>query len=403
MRCPASLDGALERRGLAATAGAPWIETANVRLPTWTRSRSFNWQDVGQRLAVDERAVAAAEVPDDDRVRPDGELRVLAADLLAVGPQVAGLAAADLEDGAQQGDDLPLGFALDDDELHFHGNRPNLEGLRRKGRRAYGEGAGGNSRRARRPRQDQSGRPGDRQCPQRRHREKSIISASDDLTRGGPPADPASPARMLATEELSRRNRWRGRTRPRRSSPGILTRFPPKPRRHTASPSNLTIGGIPSAVEPLCGHLRGAQRRRVQDGSRVDFPPEDLRAAAGRRRRRRPVGRRARGPRGCSRAAGSTRSARPSGRGRGRPRPGVGDRRPSGQEHRTVLEQGARDAVVGAADELEAPRTRYPRRLRSVKQKTDDPARRTPATRPADRPRSPASPRTSAMAAWTAR
>jgi hypothetical protein len=45
---------------------------------------------------------------------------MLAADQLAVGPQVAGIAAADLEDGAQQGDDLPFGFALNDDELHFH-------------------------------------------------------------------------------------------------------------------------------------------------------------------------------------------------------------------------------------------------------------------------------------------
>ena len=37
---------------LAATAGAPWIETANVRLPTCTRSRSFSWQDAVNTLPL---------------------------------------------------------------------------------------------------------------------------------------------------------------------------------------------------------------------------------------------------------------------------------------------------------------------------------------------------------------
>ena len=60
-----------------------------------------------------------------------GELGVLAADLLAVGPEVAGLAPADLEVRPDQGDDFPLGLASDDDQLHFHGNRPDLFGQQR--------------------------------------------------------------------------------------------------------------------------------------------------------------------------------------------------------------------------------------------------------------------------------
>ena len=48
------------------------------------------------------------------------EFRVLATDLLAGRPQLALLAASDSENRTGQGDDLPLRFALNDDELHFH-------------------------------------------------------------------------------------------------------------------------------------------------------------------------------------------------------------------------------------------------------------------------------------------
>jgi hypothetical protein len=51
---------------------------------------------------------------------------MLAADLLTAGPQVASLAAPDLEAWSQQGDHLPLWFALHHDQLHFLGYRPYL-------------------------------------------------------------------------------------------------------------------------------------------------------------------------------------------------------------------------------------------------------------------------------------
>ena len=101
----------LRRAGAVARRGPPWIETAKVRGPTCTRSPSFRVCRPGQRLAVDDRPVAAAQVADRDPVRQDGDLGVLAADLLAVGPQVTGLAAPDPEDGDAQGDDLPLRLA----------------------------------------------------------------------------------------------------------------------------------------------------------------------------------------------------------------------------------------------------------------------------------------------------
>ena len=59
------------------------------------------------------------------------EFRVLSAHLLAVRPEVARFTAADLEFGPSQGDDLPLRFASDDNQLHFHGNRPDLLGQQR--------------------------------------------------------------------------------------------------------------------------------------------------------------------------------------------------------------------------------------------------------------------------------
>ena len=59
------------------------------------------------------------------------ELGVFSTDLFTVGPQVTGLAAADLESRPNQWDDFTLGFASNDNELHFHGNRPDLYGLQR--------------------------------------------------------------------------------------------------------------------------------------------------------------------------------------------------------------------------------------------------------------------------------
>src|SRR5262249_24478628 len=89
-------------------------------------------QDVGlrQRLTVDQGAVPAAQVPDAHRVGGDRELGVIATDLLAGRPEVARLTATDLELRAGQRDNLPLRFALNDDQLHFHGYRPDLMGHR---------------------------------------------------------------------------------------------------------------------------------------------------------------------------------------------------------------------------------------------------------------------------------
>src|SRR3954447_21334069 len=74
-------------------------------------------EDAGaaQHLVVDDRPVPAPEVADGHLVPFDREFRVLATDLLAVRTQMAGIGAADLEDRPDQGDDLPLGFTLNDD------------------------------------------------------------------------------------------------------------------------------------------------------------------------------------------------------------------------------------------------------------------------------------------------
>lgn len=84
-----------------------------------------------QRLAVDQGAIATTQVAHADCLTAQGELGVFATDLFAVRPEVAGLSAAYLERGADQRDDLSLGLASYDDQLHFHGNRPDLNGLQR--------------------------------------------------------------------------------------------------------------------------------------------------------------------------------------------------------------------------------------------------------------------------------
>ena len=124
--------GAAAAAGLAlaatAAAGASRIETAKVNGPTCTRSRSLSWHASRQGLAVDQGAIAAAQVADDDRAAVDGEFGVLTTDLFADWPKVAGLATADLEIWPDQGNHFPLGLASHDDQLHFHGNRPDLCG-----------------------------------------------------------------------------------------------------------------------------------------------------------------------------------------------------------------------------------------------------------------------------------
>ena len=85
------------------------------------------------------------------------------------------------------------------------GNRPNLEGLRRKGRRAYGERVGGESRRARRPRHESGADVPEIENAPNVDTRKMIINISSDLTREGTAGGPASAAGWFATEELSRR------------------------------------------------------------------------------------------------------------------------------------------------------------------------------------------------------
>ena len=84
-----------------------------------------------QGLAVDQGAIAAAQVADDDGLAADGEFGVLTTDLFAVRPKMTGLATADLEVGPDQGNHFPLGLASHDNQLHFHENRPDLCGLQR--------------------------------------------------------------------------------------------------------------------------------------------------------------------------------------------------------------------------------------------------------------------------------
>jgi hypothetical protein len=59
------------------------------------------------------------------------EFGVFSADLFTIGPQVTGLTPADFEVGPDQGYYFTLGFASNDYELHFHENRPDLDGLQR--------------------------------------------------------------------------------------------------------------------------------------------------------------------------------------------------------------------------------------------------------------------------------
>src|SRR5262249_7437077 len=70
---------------------------------------------LGQRLAVDERPVAAPEVANNDPLVADPELGVLAADPFAVRTQVTGLTAADPEYRAGKRDRFPFILSLDDD------------------------------------------------------------------------------------------------------------------------------------------------------------------------------------------------------------------------------------------------------------------------------------------------
>ncbi len=86
----------------------------------------------GQRLAVNERAIATAEISHTHRIVDNRELRMLTTHLFAVGPQVTGLAAADLEVGPDQGYHLSLGLASHHHQLHFHENRPDLIGHQRR-------------------------------------------------------------------------------------------------------------------------------------------------------------------------------------------------------------------------------------------------------------------------------
>jgi hypothetical protein len=79
----------------------------------------------GQCFAVNQGSVSTAQVAHDDRVTADGEFSVLATHLFTVWPQVTGLAAADLEIGPDQRDDLSLGLASHNNQLHFHENRPD--------------------------------------------------------------------------------------------------------------------------------------------------------------------------------------------------------------------------------------------------------------------------------------
>ena len=84
-----------------------------------------------QRLAVDECAIATTQVSDVDELADDRELGMLSTDLFTIGPKVTGFASADLETRTNQRDHFTLGFASNNYELHFHGNRPDLYGLQR--------------------------------------------------------------------------------------------------------------------------------------------------------------------------------------------------------------------------------------------------------------------------------
>ena len=66
-----------------------------------------------------------------DDFAANGEFGVFPTDLFTVRPEVTGLAPADLETWPDQGDHFPLGLASNDNQLHFHENRPDLYGLQR--------------------------------------------------------------------------------------------------------------------------------------------------------------------------------------------------------------------------------------------------------------------------------
>jgi hypothetical protein len=78
----------------------------------------------GDRLAVYQRPIAAAEIANGQRFTLEGKLGVFATDQLAYGPQVARLTAPDEERGSREVDRLAFLLSLDDRQLRFHVTRP---------------------------------------------------------------------------------------------------------------------------------------------------------------------------------------------------------------------------------------------------------------------------------------
>ena len=70
----------------------------------------FELARFGQRLAIHQGAVAATQITNHDGIGFNGEFGVLATDLFADWPKVAGLATTDLEFGPTKGITFPSGL-----------------------------------------------------------------------------------------------------------------------------------------------------------------------------------------------------------------------------------------------------------------------------------------------------